>query len=130
MKKEEIDIFKKYTNYNLENKYAIYADHNMYNDKYIPNMIYYGHIITDNYTKKSKKELFPLIDNCDILNCIIPLYKINDSNSSYYIDISGDSNEIFINNLNRCSGMIKFLFFFIYKSLTPPRPPRHIIVKL
>lgn len=88
LKKEELDLFYKYTNYNLDNKYAIYADHNIYDDKYIPLIIYKGIFI-----KNNKKEFFPLFDKFPI-----SLYKIDNKSKierNYNIDISGNSNEYF-----------------------------------
>jgi hypothetical protein len=136
LEKKELDIFYNYTKYDLENKYAIYADHNMYYDKYIPTMIYYGHIINKNYLKTPEKKSYPLINNCESTelnynypNCPIPLYKINEDKKfkkSIQIDISdfsGNSKDYLTTILYNHQKTLNF-------KLSPPKNLDNIIVKV
>ena len=135
LEKKELDLFYDYTRYDLENKYAIYADHNMYYDKYIPTMIYYGHIINKNYLKNLDKKSYPLINNCDSTelnynypNCPIPLYKTNEDKifkKTVQIDISdysGNSKDYLTKILNTPTKRLNI-------KLSPPKNDDNIIVK-
>jgi hypothetical protein len=82
--KEENEIFIKYISYNLNAKYAIYGDHNMHNNIYIPIAIYSGLLFEPEYKSIFLYKLFPIMNNCNNTNfelydikCPIPMHLQN-----------------------------------------------------
>ena len=95
--KEENDVFVKYISYNLNEKYAIYGDHNMHNNVYIPIAIYSGLLFEPEYKSIFLYKLFPIMNNCN--NTKFELYDIKCPIPMHLQNIKEDLSEISSNSM-------------------------------